>query len=33
MMAAYYGMISEIDDGIGSIMQKLKAKGTYMTIP
>ena len=27
MMASYYGMISEIDNGIGSILQKLKAKG------
>ena len=28
-MAAYYGMITEIDDGIGSIIQKLKEKGLY----
>ena len=29
MMASYYGMISEIDNGIGTILQKLKAKGLY----
>lgn len=29
IMAAYYGMITEIDDGIGSIIQKLKEKGLY----
>ena len=29
MMASYYGMISEIDNGIGTILQKLKAKGIY----
>ena len=28
MMASYYGMISEIDNGIGTILQKLKDKGT-----
>ena len=27
MMASYYGMISEIDTGIGTILQKLKEKG------
>ena len=29
MMASYYGMISEIDNGIGTILQKLKEKGLY----
>ena len=29
MMAAYYGMISEIDDGIGRLIGLLKRKGLY----
>lgn len=29
IMAAYYGMISEIDDGIGRLLRLLKKKGLY----
>ena len=32
MMASYYGMISEIDNGIGTILQKLKACLLYTSI-